>query len=59
MVQSVMHVDARDLAFTEAPEYIQPMLRWIYHRADLTVTINPGRSTRGQGSGATPPARAE
>ena len=41
------------------PEYIQPMLRWIYQRADLTVTIAPGRSTRGQGSGATPPARAE
>ena len=39
------------------PEYIQPMLRWIYQRADLTVTIGPGPSTRGQGSGATPPAR--
>ena len=41
------------------PEYIQPMLRWIYHRADLTVTIAPGPSTRGESSGATPPARAE
>jgi hypothetical protein len=23
------------------PEYIQPMLRWVYQRSDLTVTVAP------------------
>jgi hypothetical protein len=32
------------------PEYIQPMLRWIYRRGDLIVTVVPGPApTRGPG----------
>ncbi len=39
-------------------EFIQPMLRWIYQRADLAVTVAPGPPAQGQSSRATP-RRAE